>query len=107
MNSLIFPTTSGSRTPTAPAYYRAAISGGKNIPFPQPGWTNAARTSEPTADCTTSFAIWRIGAANALNYDGSLVSMYYSEYNTGTLKTAGGHGLQSRRHETIILTCCS
>ena len=37
MNSMMFPTSAGSRTPGAPAYYRAAISAGKNIPFPVPG----------------------------------------------------------------------
>ncbi len=42
-------------------------------------------TSAPTVAYITSSVIWRAGAAT-LNYDGSLVSMYYSEYNTGTFK---------------------
>ena len=62
-----------------------AVAGGKNVPFPIPGWASvAATTSARTADCTTSCVIWRTG--HTLYYNGSLVSMYYSEYDTGAFK---------------------
>ena len=94
MNSLVFPTNSGNRTPTAPSYYRAAISGGKNIPFPQPGWANAAQdlgTDGGLHNFLRYLENWGVNpAAVTLNYDGSLVSMYYAEYNTGIYKDGGG-----------------
>jgi len=90
MNSLIFPTSSNNRTPTAPAYFRAAISGGKNIPFPQPGWAGAAQdlgTDGGLHNFLRYLENWGVNPLTVtLNYDGSLVSMYYAEYNTGIYK---------------------
>ncbi len=85
MNSLMFPTGVGSRTTAAPAYYRMAVSGGKNIPFPIPGWAGVGQdfgTDGGLHNFLRYLETWN----NPLNYDGSLVSMYYSEYNTGTFK---------------------
>ena len=94
MNSLLFPDTPGSRLPSAPGYYRAAISGGKNIPFPVPGWTNAANdlgTDGGMHNFLRYLETWGTNPATVqLYYDGSLVSMYYAEYNTGIYKDGGG-----------------
>lgn len=90
MNSLMFPTSAASRTPSAPAYYRAAISGGKNIPFPQPGWTNVAQDFGTDGGLHNFLRYLESWSGQALYYDGSLVSMYYSEYNTGTYKDGPG-----------------
>jgi Tfp pilus assembly protein PilX len=85
VNSLQNTTSPGSRKATAPAYYRAAISGGKNIPFPQPTWGGVSQDFG-TDGGLHNFLRYLEDWATTLNYDGSLVSMYYSEYNTGVFK---------------------
>jgi hypothetical protein len=78
-------TTVTTRTTTAQTYYRMAVSGGKNIPFPQPTWTNASKdfgTDGGMHNFLRYLETWN----NTLSYNGSLVSMYYSEYDTGTFK---------------------
>src|SRR5580658_8178329 len=85
MNSMIYTDVSGNRTPAAQAYYRTAISGGKSIPFPQPTWTSVANDFG-TDGGMHNFLRYLESWGQTLNYDGSLVSMYYSEYNTGTYK---------------------
>jgi Tfp pilus assembly protein PilX len=84
-NSLVYPTSPGNRTPTAPAHYRAAISGGKNIPFPQPTWAGAGQDFG-TDGGLHNFLRYLESWGQPLNYDGSLVSMYYAEYDTGIFK---------------------
>jgi Tfp pilus assembly protein PilX len=87
MNSLMFPTVPGNRSVGAPAYYRMAVSGGKNIPFPSPAWANSAGINDFGTDGGLhNFLRYLESWGSPLNYDGSLVSMYYSEYNTGTFK---------------------
>ncbi len=94
MNSLMFPTVPGNRTVGAPAYYRMAVSGGKNIPFPSPAWTNTAGINDFGTDGGLhNFLRYLESWSNPLYYDGSLVSMYYSEYNTGAFKCCT-HGIQ-------------
>jgi len=85
MGSLMFPTAPGNRGTNAPAYYRMAISGGKNIPFPIPTWGGVSKdfgTDGGMHNFLRYLETWN----NPLNYDGSLVSMYYSEYDTGVFK---------------------
>jgi len=94
-NSLVFSTASGSRTPSAPAYYRAAISGGKNIPFPQPGWTSVANDFGTDGGMHNFLRYLENWGGQSLNYNGSLVSMYYSEYDTGTYKDGPGGDVYS------------
>jgi hypothetical protein len=87
MNSLMFPTGVGNRSTGADAYYRMAVSGGKNVPFPSPGWANAAGINDFGTDGGLhNFLRYLENWNNTLHYDGSLVSMYYSEYDTGTFK---------------------
>jgi len=73
------------RTTTADAYYRMAVSGGKNIPFPQPGWNNVGQDFG-TDGGMHNFLRYLENWNNTLHYNGSLVSMYYAEYDTGTFK---------------------
>jgi len=83
--SLVFPTVPGNRGTGADAYYRMAISGGKNIPFPIPTWASVSNdfgTDGGLHNFLRYLETWN----NTLHYDGSLVSMYYSEYNTGVFK---------------------
>ena len=86
MGSLMFPTVPGNRTPAANAYYRTAIAGGKNIPFPQPGWSGVSKDFGTDGGLHNFLRYLENWGNVSLNYDGSLVSMYYSEYDTGTFK---------------------
>jgi hypothetical protein len=82
-NSMLNPLTLGNRNATT-TYYRLAIAGGKNINFLQPAGTgNDFGTDGGVHNFLRYIENW--GAAT-LNYRGSLVSLYYSEYATGTFK---------------------
>jgi Tfp pilus assembly protein PilX len=87
--SLVYPDVSADRAPAAQAYYRTAISAGKSIPFPQPGWTSVANDFG-TDGGMHNFLRYLESWGQTLNYNGSLVSMYYSEYDTGTYKDGPG-----------------
>jgi Tfp pilus assembly protein PilX len=88
--SLVYPDLPGNRAPTADAYFRAAISGGKNIPFPQPGWTNVAQDFGTDGGMHNFLRYLENMGPITVHYDGSLVSMYYAEYATGIYKDGGG-----------------
>jgi Tfp pilus assembly protein PilX len=83
-NSLANPTNLGGRVPNT-TYFRVAISAGKNIPFPQPAWAGVANDFG-TDGGMHNFMRLLENWGGTVNYNGSLVSMYYSEYNTGTFK---------------------
>jgi hypothetical protein len=88
-NSFLYPGDVNQR-PSNTSYYRVAIAAGKSVPFPLPGWAAAI----PIRDFGTDGGMHNFlrylenrGANNAqVNYVGSLISMYYSQYNTGTFK---------------------
>ncbi len=84
VNSLNNPTNLGGRVPND-TYFRLAISAGKNIPFPQPGWAGVAKDFG-TDGGMHNFLRLLENWGGTIHYNGSLVSMYYSEYNTGTFK---------------------
>jgi hypothetical protein len=76
-------TAEGNRNATD-TYYRLAIAGGKNINFPKPSWgANDFGTDGGVHNFLRYLENW--GSAT-LHYKGSLVSLYYSTYNTGTFK---------------------
>jgi Tfp pilus assembly protein PilX len=81
--SLYFTTTVASRPANADAYYRMAVAGGKNIPFPQPAWGGQDMGTDGGLH---NFLRYLEDWNTNLWYDGSLVSMYYAEYNTGIFK---------------------
>jgi type II secretory pathway pseudopilin PulG len=82
-NSMINPLNLGNRNATT-TYYRLAIAGGKNINFLQPAGTgNDFGTDGGVHNFLRYIETW--GAAT-LNYRGSLVSLYYSQYATGIFK---------------------
>jgi len=84
VNSLANPTAPGSRAATSDAYYRMAVAGGKNIPFPQPSWGGQDMGTDGGMH---NFLRYLENLGNIrLHYNGSLVSMYYSEYDTGIFK---------------------
>jgi Tfp pilus assembly protein PilX len=85
-NSLANPTNLGGRA-GATTYYRMAVAAGKNVPFPEPAWTPAANKDFGTDGGLHNFLRYLENwGGQQLFYNGSLVSMYYSEYNTGTFK---------------------
>jgi hypothetical protein len=62
-----------------------AVAAGKNIPFPVPtAWGN--NQDSGTDGGLHNFLRYLENWRNAVRYQGSLVSMYYSEYNTGVFK---------------------
>jgi Tfp pilus assembly protein PilX len=85
VNSLSNPINLGNR-PATPSYYRLAVAGGKNIPFPQPTWSGAGQDFGTDGGLHNFLRLLENWGGQQLNYDGSLVSMYYAEYNTGTFK---------------------
>jgi len=106
MNSLMFPTVLANRTTGADAYYRMAVSGGKNVPFPIPGWNGVAKDFG-TDGGLHNFLRYLESWNNTVHYDGSLVSMYYSEYNTGTFKcctTVYGAPTRNYYFDVLFLT---
>jgi hypothetical protein len=69
------------------SYYRMAIIAGKSIPFPNPGWS--AEVDFGTDGGMHNFLRYleNRGANNAtVNYAGSMINMYYSQYATGNFK---------------------
>ena len=91
VNSFLYPGDVSQRLGNN-SYYRVAIAAGKSIPFPQPGWANAI----PIKDFGTDGGMHNFlryledrsdgGRGGTVNYAGSLISMYYSQYNTGIFK---------------------
>jgi hypothetical protein len=77
------PTNQGGRNANT-TYYRLAIAGGKNMNFPQPAGTNADFGTDGGVHNFLRY-IENWGGAT-LSYRGSLVSLYYSQYATGTFK---------------------
>ncbi len=84
-NSMLNPLNLGGRAPNTPTYYRLAIAAGKNINFPQPaGTAQDFGTDGGVHNFLHYIESW--GGSGGLFYRGSLVSLYYSQYATGTYK---------------------
>jgi hypothetical protein len=83
LTSFANPTTMTNRNATT-TYYRLAIAGGKNMNFPKPAWgADDYGTDGGTHNFLRYLEDW---SGQTLNYKGSLVSLYYSTYNTGVYK---------------------
>jgi len=84
-NSMLNPLNLAGRAPNIPTYYRMAIAGGKNINFLQPAGTGQDfGTDGGVHNFLRYIETW--GGSGGLYYRGSLVSLYYSQYATGTFK---------------------
>jgi Tfp pilus assembly protein PilX len=70
--------------PSSNSYYRVAIAAGKSIPFPQPAWGGQDFGTDGGMHNFLRYLENRGGTT--VNYTGSLISMYYSQYATGTFK---------------------
>ena len=86
-NSFANPTARGNRAVTLPSWFRLAIASGKNKNF-----SNAATAGTKSTDYGTDGGMhnflrlmedWK---GTPLNYQGSMVSLYYSHYATGVFK---------------------
>ena len=81
--------TSTTRNPSHDGYYRLAIAGGKNMTFQLPTYTSPAA---PYQDFGTDGGLHNFiryienWGNQTLHYKGSLVSLYYATYATGTFK---------------------
>jgi len=84
-NSLNNPTNLGGRG-AATSYYRMAVAGGKNIPFPIPTWAGVSNDFGTDGGLHNFLRYLESWSGKTLYYNGSLVSMYYAEYDTGIFK---------------------
>ncbi len=83
------PSTASARPAAPNTYYRVAIASGKSINFPFPNWESASDYGFGTDGGVHNFLRYIEDWNNpnsTLNYKGSLVSMFYSTYATGTFK---------------------
>jgi type II secretory pathway pseudopilin PulG len=89
--SLNSPSSDAGR-PASTTYYRAAVSGGKNINF----LVNVCCAGWAVGDWGTDGGLHNFlrqlenWGGQTLNYKGSMASLYYSTYSTGTDKNGGG-----------------
>jgi hypothetical protein len=72
------------------SYYRMAIIAGKSIPFPQPAWGGQDMGTDGGMHNFLRYLENRgddgHGNKPTVNYAGSMISMYYSQYATGIFK---------------------
>jgi Tfp pilus assembly protein PilX len=112
VNSLNNFTNLAGRAPTTDGYYRMAVAGGKNIPFPIPTWgaSQDFGTDGGMHNFLRYLEAWGNNGRNVW-YMGSLVSMYYSEYNTGTFKCCtvvyGAPGSRKYYFDTLFLNAAN
>jgi len=67
-------------------YYRMAIAAGKSIPFPVPAWGGQDFGTDGGMHNFLRYLENRGANGATVNYAGSMISMYYSQYNTGVFK---------------------
>jgi hypothetical protein len=85
----IYVTDLNNRNPSHDGYFRVAIAGGKNMNFQQPTYTAPAA---PGNDFGTDGGVHNFlrylesWSGQTVHYKGSLVSLFYATYNTGTFK---------------------
>jgi hypothetical protein len=86
VNSVGFNVPAPART-AATSYYRVAVASGKNMNFPFPAWENNNDYGFGTDGGVHNFIRFvEDWSGSTLNYEGSLVSLYYATYGTGTFK---------------------
>ena len=88
-SSLNSPSNDGGR-PAATTYYRTAVASGKNINFSVAGLGWAVGDFGTDGGLHNFLRLLEAWGGKTLNYNGSMVSMYYSTYATGTDKNGGG-----------------
>lgn len=85
--SLLYPSDAVKYRPATTTYYRVAIAAGKNINFPIPSYATGTTYGFGTDGGLHNFLRFLENWSNDdLYYKGSLVSLFYSNYATGTFK---------------------
>jgi hypothetical protein len=87
--SLSSPSDDGPRGALT-TYYRTAVASGKNINFSIAGLGWAVGDFGTDGGLHNFLRLLENWGGQTLNYNGSMVSMYYSTYATGTDKNGGG-----------------
>jgi len=87
--SLNSPSNDGPRTATT-TYYRTAVASGKNINFSVAGIGWAVGDFGTDGGLHNFLRLLENWGGQTLNYNGSMVSMFYATYATGTDKNGGG-----------------
>ncbi|HLW88286.1 MAG TPA: hypothetical protein VKR57_07310 [Terriglobales bacterium] len=87
--SLNSPSSDGPRNATT-TYYRTAVASGKNINFSVQGLAWAVGDFGTDGGLHNFLRLLENWGGQTLNYNGSMVSMFYATYATGTDKNGGG-----------------
>jgi hypothetical protein len=87
-SSFTSPATVAGR-PATTSYYRVAIASGKNINFPQPGFAGVPQDFGTDGGVHNFLRYLENWGGQSLNYKGSMVSLFYSQYATGVFKCCG------------------
>ena len=74
-----------NRNPSVDGYFRLAIAGGKNMNFQQPTW-GAGQDFGTDGGVHNFLRYLESWSGQTMHYKGSLVSLYYATYDTGTFK---------------------
>ncbi len=88
------------------SYYRLAIAAGKSIPFPQPAWGGQDFGTDGGIHNFLRYLENRGANGATVNYTGSMISMYYSQYATGTFKCCNvvyGAPVRNYSFDTLFL----
>ncbi len=88
LNSFKSPATVAGRAAVT-SYYRVAIASGKNINFPQPGFAGVPQDFGTDGGVHNFLRYLENWGGQTLNYEGSMVSLFYSQYATGVFKCCG------------------
>jgi hypothetical protein len=87
-SSFTSPATVAGRA-AATSYYRLAIASGKNINFPQPAFAGVPQDFGTDGGVHNFLRYLENWGGQSLNYQGSMVSLFYSQYATGVFKCCG------------------
>ncbi|MGC1905458.1 MAG: hypothetical protein WA715_16675 [Candidatus Acidiferrum sp.] len=87
-NSFKSPATVAGRNATT-SYYRLAIASGKNMNFPQPAFAGVPADFGTDGGVHNFLRYLENWGGQTLNYEGSMVSLFYSQYATGVFKCCG------------------
>jgi Tfp pilus assembly protein PilX len=86
LESFRYPANPVTNRPSNTSYYRTAIAAGKSIPFPQPAWGGPDMGTDGGMHNFLRYLENRGANGATVNYAGSMISMYYSQYDTGIFK---------------------
>jgi len=86
VGSMLYPTDATLYRPAVTTYYRVAIAAGKTIAFPHPSGSNSTTYFGTDGGLHNFLRFLENWNGDILYYKGSLVSLFYSTYATGTFK---------------------